>query len=508
MKTIATYCQLYKEIANLTKLEDKRNPMFYRKMAMKVLMIFMYLFMIGYLFFIGIMLKDILQSTRPGMESYNLFNEGLFFLLIFDILFRFTAQETPSVKIRPFLLLPVPQRMITDCFLIRMFFIPANLLWMALLIPFAIKAVFPFYGMAGCIGYLFGWWLMIVCNSYFYILIRTLLMKHILWMLLPILIYGIPLLFVFLPDIDCVRYFFMYFGEGWIKGYLWTYLLVILGIVVLFQLNRKIQSAAIYTETIGKESPSVIKFRFRMDFNLFNRFGITGEFIKMEIKSTLRNKIVRSQMIMLLFATILFSLISTFSPDVYGDRGNSFICYYSFYMLTTPLLHTLSIEGNYMDGLMVHKQLLIDLLKGKYFFYCLMEIIPLLLMFPAVVTETITFGQWISYYLVVIGFCLPVTMQTATFTNYCTPMNKKLTVGNTENNVVMTLLWMVLILILPIGFENLIAYFVSNTASYILLSIGGITGFLTSPLWLDSLYKRIYLRRYQNMVGFRDSRQH
>lgn len=507
MKTITTYWQLYKEVSRLTKLENRRHPMLYRKMAMKVFTIFMTLFMIGYLFFIGVMLKDILLSSRPGMEPYNLFNEGIFFLLVFDMLSRFMAQETPSVKIRPFLLLPVPQRMITDCFLIRVLLMPVNLLWMALLIPFSIQAILPYYGISGCIGYLFGWWLMIVGNCYFYLLTRTLLMKHILWVLLPILVYGLPLLFVFLPDIDGVRYFFMYLGEGWMKGHLWTYLLVMLGIAVLFQLNRRIQSNAIYTETAGATTAKAITPQFRTDFTLFDRFGVTGEFIKMEIKSTLRNKTVRSQMIMLLFVTILFSLIATFSPDVYGDAGNAFLCYYCFYMLTTPLLHTLSLEGNYMDGLMVHKKLLIDLLKGKYLFYCQLEIIPLLLMLPTVVTASITFGQWISYCLIVIGFCLPVTMQTATFTNFCTPMNKKLTAGSSGNNVGMTILWMGLILIIPIGLQYLIAYLISDTASYLLLSIGGIAGFLTSPSWLNSLYKRIYLRRYQNMEGFRSSRQ-
>lgn len=507
MKTIATYCQLYKEVTLLTKLEDKRHPMLYKKMAMKVFMIFMTLFIIGYLFFIGVTLKDVLRVARPGMEPYNLFNEGMCFLLIFDLFFRFIGQETPAVKVRPFLLLPVPQRVIIEFYLIRIAIQPANLLWMALLIPFALQAVFPFYGVAGCIGYLFGWWMLIVLNSYLYLLTRTLLMKHILWLLLPVVVYGIPLLFVFLPGIDGIRYFFMYLGEGWMKGYLWTYLFVIAGIAVLFSLNSKIQSEAVYSETAGKETTVAVTPGFRTDFTLFDRFGIAGEFIKMEIKSMLRNKSVRSQIIMMLGVTILFSLILSLSPDIYGNAGNAFFCYYCFYMITTPLLHTLSLEGNYMDGLMVHRQLLFDLLKGKYFFYCLLEIIPMLLLLPAVVTETITIGQWLSYYLVVAGFCLPVTMQTAVFTNACTPMNKKLTAGNSENNLGMTLLWMGVIFIIPIGVQYLIAFLISNVAACILLSMAGLAGFLTNSFWLKSLYRRIYLRRYHNMEGFRSSRQ-
>lgn len=474
---------------------------------MKVFMIIMNLFMIGYLFFIGFMLKEILQSARSGMEPYNLFNEGMVFLLIFDMAFRSMGQETPAVKVRPFLLLPVSRRMITDCYLIRILLMPMNLLWMALLVPFAFKAIFHYYGFFGCIGYLAGWWLMIVLNSYFYLLTRTLTTKHFLWSLLPVIVYGGLLLPIFLPKVDFMGYFFMYLGEGWMKGHLWTFLIVIAIIALLFLLNRKVQMIAVYKETAGNATPKATTPHTRTDFTLFNRFGITGEFIKMEIKSTFRNKTIRSQVIMLIVATILFSLIFTFTPDIYGDAGNAFWCYYCFYMITTPLLHTLSTEGNYMDGLMVRKQLLIDLLKGKYFFYCLLELLPLLLMIPAVATGAITVGRWISYYLIAIGFCLPVTMQTAAYTNACTPMNQKLTGGNSNNNVTITFLWVVAVLAIPIGIQNLVAYLVSNTAAYITLSALGIAGFLTNPYWLSSLYKRIYSRRYHNMAGFRSSRQ-
>lgn len=507
MRKAAEYIRLYKEINRLTKLQNRRHPMFYKKMAMKVFMVVMNIFVIGYLFFIGVMLKDILQSARAGMEPYNLFNEGMLFLLILDMAFRFIGQETPSVKARPFLLLPVPRKMVTDCYLGKILLMPVNLLWMALLIPFTVKAVFPFYGVGGCIGYLFGWWLLIVLNSYFYLLTRTLLLKHILWIALPIVIYGGLLSFVFLPDVDFMGYFFMYLGEGWMQGQLWTYLLIVVGIILLFLLNRSIQTRAIYSETAGEATSKTPKRQIRTDFTWFNRFGITGEFIKMEIKSVSRNKTICSQMVMLAGATILFSLILTFSPDVYGTTGNAFWLYYCFYMMTTPLLHTLSTEGNYMDGLMVRKELLIDLLKGKYFFYCLLELMPLLLMLPAVIASTVTTGCWLAYYLIVIGFCIPVSMQTAPFTNYSTPMNQKLTGGNSNNNIGITFLWMGIVMAAPLGIQFMTGYFFSNTVAYLVLSFLGIIGFLTNPYWLTSLYKCICLRRYHNMEGFRSSRQ-
>lgn len=507
MKQVSALYHTYKEISFLTKLQNKRHPSFYKRQAMKVVMICMQIFMICYLFFIGLSLKDILQAVRQGMEPYNLFNEGMVFLLVLDMAFRFMGQETPAIKAHPFLLLPVPRKLITDCFLIKILLMPANLIWMALLLPFAAKAVFPFYGVSGCIGYLAGWWLAILMNCYFYLLVRTLVMKRIWWLVLPFAVYSCLLVPVFLPGVDFMGYFFMYLGEGWMKGHLWSYLLVIILIGLLFVINRKLQTEAVYTETAGASAQSeAVTPRVRINFGLFDRFGITGEFLKMEVKSVVRNKTVRSRTTMLMGVTILFSLILSLSPDVYGETGNAFWCFYCFVMPTTALLHTLGTEGNYMDGLMVHRQLLTDLLRGKYYFYCILELIPLILMLPAAITGAVTFAHWASYYLIAIGFCLPVTLQTAAFTNYCEPLNRKMTSLNSSENIAMSFLWMGIILIVPMGIQYLLTWLISSTAAYTALCLIGIAGFLTNPLWIDLLYKRIYKRRYRNMEGFRSSR--
>lgn len=507
MNKAKEYYRLYTQVSRLNRLQNRRHPMFYRKMAMKVFMIFMNIFVLGYLFFIGLTLKGILQMARPGMEPYNLFDEGMVFLLVFDMAFRFMGQETPSVKARPFLLLPVSRKMITDCYLIRILLTPFNLIWMALLVPFCARAVFPFYGFAGSIGYLCGWWLMIVLNSYFYLLTRTLILRHFLWCALPVVVYGGLLLPVFLPDVHFMGYFFMYLGEGWMKGHVWSYLAVMAAIAGIFLLNRKIQTNAVYLETAGNVQPKSFSPHIKSELRWFDRLGMTGEFMKMEIRSALRNRTVRSQAIMLTFTTLLFSLVLAFAPDVYGDAGNAFWCYYCFFMVSVPLQHTLSTEGNYMDGLMVHKQLLTDLLKGKYFFYCLLELIPLLLMITAVATDAISFGRWVTCYLLAVGFCLPLSMQMAVYTNYATPMNQKLTKGSSNNRLGMTFLWTTVVLIIPIGLQLLLTALFSETAAYIVLCLIGLTGFLTHNYWLSNLYKRIYRKRYVNMEGFRSSRQ-
>lgn len=505
MKKAGEYYRLYKEISRLSTLQDRRHPMFYRKMAMKVFIICMNLVLLGYLLIIGYMLKDFLQLLRPGMEPYNLFNKGMVFLLIVDMLFRLSGQETPAVKIRPFLLLPIPKRMVMDCYLFRILLLPINLLWFAMLLPFAAKCVFPFYGITGCMGYLLGWWLLLASNGYFYLLTRTLMLKCWAWVLLPIITYTVISLLVFLPQTEAVAYFFMYLGEGWMKGQLWSYGLMVLGLALMFILNRKLQLKAVYKETNGQTLSRKKSYQKRIDFTLFNRLGITGEFINMEIKSALRNKTVRVQLISNSILSVFVSLILCLSPDVYSESA-PFWCYYCFFTQATPLLHTLSLEGNYMDGLMVRRQLLKDLLKGKYLFYCLLEFIPLICILPAIILGTISIGLWLSCFMISIGFFIPLMLHTSVFTNYAIAMNKKLTQGNSAERIGMTILWLVVALAIPLVIQFTVSHFFSLTAGYIALCILGLIGVITEPCWLHSLYQKVYQRRYQNMEGFRNSR--
>lgn len=491
----------------LERLQNKRNPMYYRKMAMKVFVVFMNVFILAYLFFIGCMLKDILLSIRPGMEPYNLLDKYLVLLPAVDMLLRFGTGETPAIRMRPFLLLPVPRKMVVGCYLLRGFASPFNLLWMAMLIPFSAVGVFPFYGVAGCIGYFFGWWLVFVLNGCFYQLVRTLVVRNALWLLLPAGVYFSLLLLVFIPDTRFMGYFFMYLGEGWMKGHIWSYLVPLAVLAGLFLLTQEVQTKAVWQETAEGRQRSPSTPHITADFSWFNRLGVAGEFMKMEMKSVLRNKTVRSQTTMLTVTTALFSLILSLSPDIYGDAGNAFWCYYCFFLMSTPLQHALGTEGNYMDGLMVHKDILPELLKGKYLFYCLLALIPLMLMVPAVVTGAVSAGRWFSYFLITVGFGLPVSMQTAVYTESTTPMNKKLTMTGTNNHMGFTIIWMLLVMTIPLGVQFLLAYFVSDTAAYMTLCLIGLAGFLTNGIWFKSLSRRIYQRRYKNLEGFRSSRQ-
>jgi hypothetical protein len=60
-------------------------------------------------------------------------------------------------------------------------------------------------------------------------------------------------------------------------------------------------------------------------------------------------------------------------------------------------------EGNYIDGLMVHKENIISLLKAKYYFYVVMLVLPFLLMIPTIVQEKCTWLMLTSIFFFTAG---------------------------------------------------------------------------------------------------------
>ena len=67
---------------------------------------------------------------------------------------------------------------------------PNNFLWMFMFIPYAIMSVVFSVGFWSTIGFLCGWMLLIIMNSLWYMLVRTLINDRIWWWVLPVIVYA------------------------------------------------------------------------------------------------------------------------------------------------------------------------------------------------------------------------------------------------------------------------------------------------------------------------------
>ena len=167
--------QLFFLLRKNTKLSEKRHPLFEANQYGKL---------IGYIVISIVAIEFLALGTFFGwLAAKEDVPEMIFyimpFFLIFDFSGRFATQQTPLMLVKPYLLTPISKFTAVECFLVSQVLDLGNLLWMVTFLPY----VFVVWcgGLSGwaAIGMLFLLHLMIVVNSQWYLLVRTLVNHNI-----------------------------------------------------------------------------------------------------------------------------------------------------------------------------------------------------------------------------------------------------------------------------------------------------------------------------------------
>lgn len=494
---------LFLELRRHGKLAEKRHPMYEKSKFGKFWMYFMSVFWAGYLIFFGTTFAFAFDGGAK--EAYHVMNSGLIFILALDFLLRLPFLKTPTQEVKPYLLLPIKRSRLIDFLLLRSGLNSFNLLWLFLFVPFAIITVTKFYGIGGVLTYCIGIWLLIVFNNYWYLLCRTLMDERIWWVLLPIVIYGGIAAALFIPDNSPLFSFFIDLGEGFITGNILTFICVLVAITLMWFINRSIMQKLVYNE-LNKTEDTTVQVKTVSEYKFLDRYGEIGEYIRLELKLLLRNKVCRKSLYSVTAIVLIFSLTISFS-DIYDGGMRDFFVLYNYIIFGILFLSPLmSYEGNYIDGLMSRKESIYSLLRAKYLLYSIALIIPFVLMIPGMVTGRVSVLRCIAWIVFVPGavyFCL---FQLAVYNNKTLDLNAKMTgrqnVGTGLQNLISGAAFGVPLLL----FFVLNATVGKEVTPWILLVIG-ILFIATSRWWLRNVYHRFMKRRYKNMEGFHDSRQ-
>ena len=293
------------------------------------------------------------------------------------------------------------------------------------------------------------------------------------------------------------------FMRGFIQWNPLGFVFFVVAVVPLYYVNYRLQQVAIYVEIAKAEVVKSFKTR---NMVFLDKFGIIGEYLKLEIKSTMRNLVVRKQF--LIAAGCMLMLCSLFSfSHIYDSLPfmRIFICVYCFNCLGVMTLTTvMCAEGNYIDGLMVHKETVLSLLKAKYYFQCLMLVVPFLFSLMPIMEGKMTWMTALGCLLFTTGVVFPFIFQLAVYNDTSIHLNKKLTRTGRDTKVQMLMSGIAMFLPMLIMW-TLVNLWGDQTAAVVMAAIG-LLGTLAHPLWLKNIYKRFMQRRYQNMEGFRSSR--
>ncbi|MBQ9641442.1 MAG: hypothetical protein IJV06_07765 [Bacteroidaceae bacterium] len=483
------------------RLRDRRHPMFEKNMAMRVFGYIFVAFWAVYLMMLGFVSYQMFDGG--AMEAFDVVDGGMIFILALDFLLRFFMQETPAQDIKPYKLVPIPTRFLLNVFLLRMGLRIYNFFWFFFLIPFGLFAVVKYYGFIGLLSYLLGWWFLFVVNSYWYLLCRTFVNRNVYFFLVPLLVYAVLIFFGIFGSQPWLFNASVWVGRLFVTCSPLMYGLFFAVVTPLFLLNRKLQKASIYAEISKAEK--VVKVKSR-EMHALDRFGEVGEYLKLEIKSTMRNSVIRKQFLTGFYCMLLFCLLFAFT-DVYDTVPfmRIYICVYCFSCIGVMTLTVIMCaEGNYIDGLMSRKESILSLLKAKYYFNCALMLVPLLISLFPIVKGKMTVIDALGCMFFTSGMVMPFLFQLAAYNDSTINLNQRLTKGGHSTKAQMLFSSVALFLPMLVMYA-LVSFWDEQTASLTMMVIG-IVGTALHPLWLRNIYGRFMKRRHAIMDGFRNSR--
>jgi hypothetical protein len=274
--------------------------------------------------------------------------------------------------------------------------------------------------------------------------------------------------------------------------------LAILAAMVI--INRRLQYISVWKE-LGKQEVTHLKSVSK--FGFLDRLGEIGEYIRLDIKSLIRNKNPRKSIIFSTLLVVVLSIVISFTEVYDNPLMTNFWCIYNFAIYGAMILvRTMSFEGNYIDALMVRKENILQLLTAKYYLFCILLLLPFVLMLPMVIVGKWNIMMLLSYGTFTAGFQYFMLMQMAVYNKQKLPLNEKfIKKGGIDNNYIGVLVELGAFFLPLLVISILEAFFDQFIAWMVMLLIG--VGFIaTHKLWLRNIYQRIMLRKYEKLEAF------
>lgn len=495
--------QLLRMLRRHIILSEKRSIAYNQNRVAKMIIYLMGGFVILYVIFIAVLMALIAYDATT-VTPYELFFGISPFILLFDFLIRFTAQHTPAQLTKPYSLLPIPKHTCVELFIILSLFKPINLVWLALTVPYAVMTILFAYDLITALGLIFAFQVMVTINSQWYMLVRTLINKSLLWWLLPIAVYAAIFAPAYLDSIDSLADIFASAGAMLTFWHPLGYLCLFTLLAVFMLINRRVQYIFTYLENAGKDTTNMKNVS---KLSMFDRYGQIGQYVKLETKSLMRNMNLRKSFVIATLGITVISLIVSYT-DIYDSNFyRSFWIVYTYVIFgLITLVKIMSAEGNYIDCLAVHKENIRQLLTAKYYFYASMLLLPFLMMLPTVLTGKNTLLSLLSMLCFTAGPIYCLLMQMAVYNKQTIPLNTKfIGKGSIETNYFQIVAELAA-LFLPIVFISMLRAAFSETVAYIVLLAIGIAFILAHKIWIANIYRRFMKRRYINMESFRATR--
>lgn len=498
---------IYADLSRHRSLAERRDPMYARNQAGKVMVYVAMGFIALYLVFLAVMFAFIANDSQRYTAMEVMYGVSPFIFWI-DCFIRFVVQQTPAQLVKPYVLLPLPRNVCIDAFVTRSLFGTGNLVWMFMFVPYAVMSILFAHGLWVMLTFLLGFWILELVSSQVYSIIRTLTGMRVYFWILPLLLVALtclPALKGGHPSMKAFVGFYAAWGEGLCSWQVWAWAVLLALLATSVAVNRKLQVVCVWQELAGAAPAKGPKRVWKLHF--LERYGDIGEYIRLEVKSIFRNRNMRKSVVNGLIVVVIISLVCSFSNVYDGEGFGCFWCLYCYVLMGGMVLtKIMSFEGNYIECLMVRRQNIYKLLQAKYIFYAVALIIPFLLMLPPVIM-----GKWpllmlVSFLFFTAGCQYFFIFQIAVYNKQTLPLNEKHLSKTGTQGGYYAMAVSFAVFLLPILLVKLLQVFSTPVVSYVVMLAIGLAFMFTQRWWMANIYRRMMRRRYQNLEGFRATR--
>ncbi|MDR3220344.1 MAG: DUF5687 family protein [Dysgonamonadaceae bacterium] len=496
---------LQKELRQHQWKAFRRNPMFERNFGVRIFMFVMFGYLALEFLVFGFVLDKMLLEIGTYERAIDIFNSLLPYILAVDFTIKFFFKQNQSMQIAPYLSLPVGRNRLFHFLLRKEFSSFWNLYFLFLVVPFAFKAITPFFGFGTAVLYILFFYLLCIISSLAVNLLNNFIKRSILFYALAAVIIISPFALVLLLHIDTGDYT-QRFSE-WILNYNPLAWLAVIGTFAgLWFFNRTRMRKAVYDELQGDKSKKISSFS---SISFLDRFGVIGDFINLEVRMILRSPRLKQQVLFACPLIVGLFLFMIYNPNSAFQASGQFV-YFLYGVFSIGLIglimgqYLFTSESSFFDGLMSRKISLYEMLKSKFILYCSVSLFITLILFIPAFQGKISFFMVIALFFYTVGPVYFMIFQNVVYNKtYFDLFDKGMMnwKGTSGNMIVITMIGMFLPVILMLIInalwgETVLCWFMLST---------GIALTLTVKYWLEWTYKRFLKRKYKNMEGFRSN---
>jgi hypothetical protein len=346
------------------------------RIVMGVLIFIMFLCVAALGFFMDVILKE----SFPTEDLVKAFSGIILFYFLFDLFARFQLQELPTLRVQPYLIMPVKKNTVVRYLSIASLRSAFNLWPFIIFFPFIFKVVKPEQGGLVTLVFILSVLGFMVFNNYLslYIKRRSNLNG---WVSLA---YMAVLVTLLVSDygwhiISFRNLSYLFFGH--LQTAPWLFLVPLVLAATMYYINFLYLKQNLYLEELGAQKKSA--YRSSTEIPILNYFGKVGDLVGNEIKLILRNKRSRSALVICVLM-MFYGLMFYLNPKMAPFQAGKVFCgmFMTGIFIISYGQHMYGWQSSHFDGILVSKVNFRDFLKAKFLLFTVISSVAMLLTIP------------------------------------------------------------------------------------------------------------------------------